>query len=150
MYWIRLVREILNWYEVYKIVRDNEELLEEYQLRRDWIGRLYTVINLPEEIASNETAREPTVIGHLRRYDKVLMQLGLTESVFPDLEPIPETTSYLLVLRPEQEELRLRRFIWNIFKWAGILFILRITFNIITQNTEIATFISEFFTKYVL
>ena len=50
MYWINFFKEIGIWRMVRRIARRNQNLLEENNLRVDWVGRMYTVVNLPDEI----------------------------------------------------------------------------------------------------
>lgn len=149
MYLINVIREILNWIRVYKIVKANEETLKKYSIRIDWIGRMYTVMNLPEEIANNEYAKEPHVIANLRKYDEILLNLQLTELVFPDMIAIPNTASYLLVMHPEVVELTWTRIIGHTILYAIMFFVLRTIYNVIASNTELTSTISEFFSTYV-
>jgi hypothetical protein len=150
MYFLRLIKEIINWIQVYIIVKRNEDQLLKSGLRVDWVGRMYTIINLPEEIATNEYARQPYIIGQLRKFDAVLLKYGLTESVFPDIEVIEDTYSYLLVLRPEREEL----FIWPFLKNLGIyivaFFIIKVIYNVIAKNTQIVNSIVNFINEYII
>lgn len=150
MYFIRLVKEIFNWIEVYSIIKRNEEELLKLGLRVDWIGRLYTIINLPEEIATNEHARHPYIITQLRKYDVVLLKFGLTELVYPDIEVIENSYSYLLVLRPEREELYFMPFIKNLVLYIFIFIILKIVYSLLIHNTEISTYIYNFINTHIL
>ena len=40
------------WYKIRKIANENKTKLLEKGFRVDWIGRIYTVINLPEEVVT--------------------------------------------------------------------------------------------------
>jgi hypothetical protein len=134
MYWIKLIREIRIWLMVRKVANANMETLEEYDLRVDWVGRIYTVINLPEEVANQPYAQQPYVLGQLRKYDEVLLKLQLSDVLFPEFEKIPGEDAYLLVLTPEIEELDWIKFILNLALWIGIYFVAKIAINYALVN----------------
>lgn len=150
MYFIRLLKEIFNWIYVYRIVKRNENSLLDNGLRVDWIGRMYTIINVPEEVAKNEYSRQPYIIAQLRKFDVVLLKFGLTELVYPDIELIENTYSYLLILRPEREELFLIPFIKNLFIYLFLFIIFKIIFTIIIKNTQVVNYIINFINSYIL
>ena len=102
-----------------RVTRSNEEELLEFGLRVDWIGRLYTVVNLPEEVASQPYSQQPYVLSQLRKYDEVLLKLQLSDVLYPEFEKIPGEEAYLLVLTPEVEYLNTWRFIFNTVGWIG-------------------------------
>ena len=52
MYIFDLIGEINIWRKVRAIAKENEKILNESGFRVDWIGRIYTVINLPEEVVN--------------------------------------------------------------------------------------------------
>jgi hypothetical protein len=119
MYWIKLIEEIRIWMLSRRVTRSNEEELLEFGLRVDWIGRLYTVVNLPEEVASQPYSQQPYVLSQLRKYDEVLLKLQLSDVLYPEFEKIPGEEAYLLVLTPEVEYLNTWRFIFNTVGWIG-------------------------------
>lgn len=119
MYWIKLLEEIRIWMLSRQVTRSNEEELLEFGLRVDWIGRLYTVINLPEEVASQPYSQQPYVLSQLRKYDEVLLRLQLSDILYPEFEKIPGEDAYLLVLTPEVEYLNTWRFVFNTAGWIG-------------------------------
>jgi hypothetical protein len=113
MYWINFFREIKIWRVVRRVARKNENLLKENNLRVDWVGRMYTVINLPDEIIENPYLEETYVISQLREYDKILISLGLADIVYPEFSKIEGEAAYLLILYPESDYLNWSRFIFN-------------------------------------
>lgn len=119
MYWIKLIEEIRIWMLSRRVTRSNEEELLEFGLRVDWIGRLYTVVNLPEEVASQPYSQQPYVLSQLRKYDEVLLKLQLSDVLYPEFEKIQGEEAYLLVLTPEVEYLNTWRFIFNTVGWIG-------------------------------
>jgi hypothetical protein len=100
---------------VKRIALKNQNQLEENNLRVDWVGRMYTVINLPDEIIENPYLEETYVIQQLRQYDKILIALGLSDVVYPEFSKIEGEAAYLLVLYPESDYLNWSRFIFNLF-----------------------------------
>lgn len=119
MYWVKLFQEIRIWMLSRRVAKSNVEELLEFGLRVDWIGRLYTVINLPEEVATQPYAQQPYVLSQLRKYDEVLLRLQLSDVLYPEFEKIPGEDAYLLVLTPEVEYLSTWRFIFNTAGWIG-------------------------------
>ena len=51
-YWAELVSEIRIWWIFRKTARENTEKLNENELRVDWLGRIYGVVNMPEEVVT--------------------------------------------------------------------------------------------------
>ena len=73
MYWIKLIKDIRLWMRFAKVAKQNREYLEKHNLRVDKLGRIYTVINLPEEIRkTNEYMHEAWVLQNLKPFTQVL------------------------------------------------------------------------------
>lgn len=121
MYWINFFKEISIWRMVRRIARRNQNLLEENNLRVDWVGRMYTVVNLPDEIIENPYLEQTYVISQLREYDKLLISLGLADVVYPEFSKIEGEAAYLLVLYPESDYLNWSRFIFNLLITGSII-----------------------------
>jgi hypothetical protein len=72
-------------------------------LRYDWIGRVYTVVNLPPEVTMSRDfpvdARPAYVFEEIKPVNEYLTKLNLQEILTPVLKPIPETNgdSYLVI-----------------------------------------------------
>jgi hypothetical protein len=66
---------------------------------------------LPEEVATNQFAREPYVLQQLRQYDELLLDLKLADTVFPTFEKTETATAYLLILEGPREYINLFQFI---------------------------------------
>jgi hypothetical protein len=118
MYWINLWREIMIWREVKKVTAQNLDLLRENNLRVDWIGRIYTVFNLPDEVIETPNTREPYLSAQLKNIDDILIQLNLSDIVYPQFTQIEGTDSYLLILYPETDYATWPRFFFNFFSWG--------------------------------
>jgi hypothetical protein len=86
-----LSREILNleskWYS--------------FKLRKNWFGRIYTVVSLREEdMGEEEIVRNWRAMEMMRPINEYLSSLGLQEIIFPSIESIPGTQSFLVVYSP--------------------------------------------------
>ena len=74
-----------------------------FKLRRDWFGRIYTVINLPPEVTQSrdfpDEARPAFVFEEIRPINEYLTKLNLHELIAPLLQPIEETKgdSFLVI-----------------------------------------------------
>ena len=70
MYILDLYTELQTWRKIKKIAKNAEKELNEKGFRVDWVGRIYTVINLPEEVVSAPISQEGYVLMKLREHDK--------------------------------------------------------------------------------
>lgn len=139
MYLIKLYKEIRTWRKIKKIAKEYESYLGERGFRVDWIGRIYTVINLPEEVLSHHpSVQEGFVLQKLRDYDMLFLELGIADAVIPEFERIENAGAFLLILSPERRYFKLLPFLFFILKTIGIFLLLRILFNIYnTYNDQI-------------
>lgn len=136
MYIVDLYKEINVWRKIKKIAKQNEKQLNEKGFRVDWVGRIYTVINLPEEVVTAPISQEGYVLMKLREHDKFLLDLGIADYVSPEFSPIPDTTSFLLVLSADREYMRLWPFIKSLGKTLGLLLLLRIGYLLLQSHGE--------------
>jgi len=70
MYIIDLYKELKIWIKIRGIAMKAKPQLIEKGFRVDWVGRIYTVINLPEEVVSAPISQEGYVLMKLREHDK--------------------------------------------------------------------------------
>lgn len=107
---IGVFEELRVWWiwrkEVNKVQNVQTFLKHSPQVRIDWLGRLYTVVNLPEEMYPEEHAmmRKPFVLDQLSHLDHLLMGMRLNDLVYPEIKEIPNHFSYLVVLSPFKGE----------------------------------------------
>lgn len=151
MYWWKLYKDIKLWRKFAKISKASRSILEEYDLRVDRIGRIYTVVNLPEDVANgNEYMHEAWVLQNLAPYNKALEKIGLAGYVFPEMSKIeePGTAAYLLVLYPEVNTISIVRFLLNIFYWVGGFFLIRFIFRLLSDYVDFGT-IGDWLSKYL-
>jgi hypothetical protein len=103
---LNVLREIKIYSDYRSIIRKerlNSPLWTKFKLRYDWIGRIYTVVNLPPEVTMSRDfprdARPAFVFEEIKGVNDYLTTLNLQEVVTPSLQPIEETEgdSYLVV-----------------------------------------------------
>lgn len=126
-FWEELYHELKAWIKLSKIAKASRKELSEKNFRVDWIGRIYTVINLPEEMLSRPDLQEGWVFMQLREYDDLFMELGIADYLFPEITPIPDRGAYLLVLTGPRDYINGWKILWNICK----IFMLCITVRIL-------------------
>lgn len=131
MYILKLIKEIRIWLKIRKIAKENEKLLNENRFRVDWIGRIYTVINLPEEVVNAPISQEGYVLMKLREFDKVFLDLGIADYVSPEMQKIDNSDSFLLIISPNSEYISFWPFFWFILKVFGIYIGIKILIHLI-------------------
>lgn len=136
MYAKKLFRELNIWRKIRKIAKAEEEILNEKGFRVDWVGRIYTVINLPEEVATAPISQEGYVLMKLREHDKFLLELGIADYVSPEFNKIEGTDSFLLVLSPDRDYFKLWPMIKSVFRTTGIILLLRLIYVLFEHNQE--------------
>ena len=137
MYLKNLYRELLIWYKINKISKSNVKILNDKGFRVDWIGRIYTVINLPEEIANhNPEMQQMYILEKLRDFDKTFLDIGISDYVSPEFMPVENSSSYLLILSPDREFARFLPLLKFFIKLIGLYISFRIVWVIIEKNWE--------------
>ena len=134
MYITDLYNEVRTWYKIRSIAKKSELQLKEKGFRVDWVGRIYTVINLPEEVVSAPISQEGYVLMQLREHDKFLLELGIADTVSPEFNPIPDTNSFLLVLSADREFFKLWPFVKSMCKTLGLILLLRLAYVVFTSH----------------
>mgnify|MGYP000938904700 CR=1 FL=1 len=137
-YWGDLYREIRIWYIFRRTAVNNTKMLnEEHTLRVDWIGRIYGVVNLPEEVqtAAGEI-QQAYVLQQITKYGDVMVKIGLADVVYPEIERVPGSTSYLVVLWPVFEDFNLWKILGNIIRTSVIGFGLYLLVRLVLNNWE--------------
>ena len=136
---LRVLKEISLYREYIKQIRAeelNSPLWSRRNLRRDYLNRMYTVINLPPEVLmSNDLpkeARPSFVLNEIKPINDYLKSLNLEELLTVWIEPVKGTNeeSYLVVYQfvfREISWLWIFRFIFEIslisfiiYKWEWI------------------------------
>jgi len=136
MYITNLYKEIKIWLKIRKIANDNSPKLLEKGFRVDWVGRIYTVINLPEEVVSAPISQEGYVLMQLREHDKLFLDLGIADYVSPEFNPIPDTDSFLLVLSADRDYFKFWPLVISLCKTAILLVTVRLLYVILSSYSE--------------
>jgi len=134
MYITNLLNELQTWNKIRKIAKTSKPQLKEKGFRVDWIGRIYTVINLPEEVVSAPISQEGYVLMQLRKHDQFLLELGIADYVSPEFNPIPNTNSFLLVLSADREFFKLWPFLKSAAKTLGLILLLRLAYVLFVSH----------------
>jgi len=136
MYITNLYKEIKIWLKIRKIANDNSPKLLEKGFRVDWVGRIYTVINLPEEVVSAPISQEGYVLMQLREHDKLFLEMGIADYVSPEFNPIPDTDSFLLVLSADRDYFKFWPLVISLCKTAILLVTVRLLYVILSSYSE--------------
>jgi hypothetical protein len=136
MYITNLYKELKIWLNIRRIAKEAEQKLNEKGFRVDWVGRIYTVINLPEEVVSAPISQEGYVLMQLREHDKLFLDLGIADYVSPEFNPIPDTDSFLLVLSADREYFKLWPLIKSLGKTILLLVFIRILYVMLSSYSE--------------
>ena len=105
-YWIGFFKEFTIWARFNSITKKNRETIEKANLRVDWIGRVYGVVNIPDEVlGAAEEIQQAYVLKQMGSIGKVMNKLGLANIVYPQLSEIPGAGAYLVVFWPVLDKL---------------------------------------------
>jgi len=115
-FWPGFFRELKLLYTYNRAVKSIQGELEDQGLRIDWLGRVYTVVNLAEEYRNQpEMMQQSIVFKELKPTSDILMKYGLSEHAFPLIEKLDErdACAFLVVLYPETDYFNFWRTLWN-------------------------------------
>lgn len=130
MYLFKLIKEFNIWRKVRQIAKENEKNLNDLGFRVDWIGRIYTVINLPEEVINQPISKEGYVLMKLREYDNVFLNMGIADVISPELMELSDADSYLLILCPDRDYIKIWPFFKFLLKVTGFIIIIRLAYKL--------------------
>jgi hypothetical protein len=120
LYWPRFFSEA--WYtrKYFKAVKSIEPELVEENLRVDWIGRIYTVITVTDELVKQpDLMQQSWVFQQLGPINTILLKHGLSNDAFPEITKI-SPTAYLVVLYPENDHFNVYSYIRNLLFLIGL------------------------------
>lgn len=146
MYWIKLIKDIILWRKFAKIAKASRESLWKHNLRVDKLGRIYTVINLPEEISKgNEYMQEAWVLKNLAPYNKALEEIGLAGYAYPEMSRIkePGTFAYLLVLYPDAPTISFRQFFKNVIIYGLSFLLIRTLYRVADDMFDLSQIVNK-------
>lgn len=136
-YWRDLYSEIRIWWVFKKTADQNTKLLNDTKLRVDWLGRVYTVVNLPEEVqtASGEI-QQAYVLQKISEFGDVMMKIGLGDIVYPEIQKINGTAGWLVVLWPTFDNLQVLRVISYVFRSTILFTVIYLLFRLFIVNFD--------------
>ena len=119
---IKVIKEIRLYFEYRKIIRKEQVDSPKWSkanLRRDWIYRIYTVINLPPQVTMSpdfpEESKPSFVMSEIKPVNDYLKYLNLEELLTMSINPIEGTqnNSWLIVYQ----------FLFRHLSWLWILYL---------------------------
>jgi hypothetical protein len=135
--WKLISRELKNYFYLRRTLAkeskttNSEHPWVKYKLRKNWYGRIYTVVSLREEdMGEEEVVRNWKAMEMMRPINDYLTSLDLQEIVFPSIEKIPDSRSYLVVYSPMFSNLSFRWFFWRLML---AIFITSVSYIIYTK-----------------
>ena len=146
-YWSELFSEIRIWWIFRSTARqtDNLHKIVEAHLRVDWLGRIYGVINMPEEVnGAAPQVQQAYVLQQINKWGPLTTEMGLADIIYPEISRIPGTSAYLVVMWPQYDALGLWYILGNIIKSAVVGFGLFLLGRLIWVNFHHVT---ELFNK---
>lgn len=136
-FWYKLYRELRMWWIFRKTAINKIDLLNENDLRADFIGRIYTVVNLPEEVAgASKEVHHAYVLQKITKYGKVMMQIGLADVVYPEIEKIKDSSSYLVIMWPVFEKLQVFTILSNLIRTVAQTGFLYLIYRLIVNHID--------------
>jgi hypothetical protein len=149
----QLIDDIRQWRIVRKALTE-EEVKQgfasfKYELRIDNVGRIYTVINIPEELYPYEKRDMvwPWMLEQLRELDDILMRVRLNDLVYPEVTKLEDAPAYLVILSPSIESISLGKFLRWIFN-CGVTFFTLYLINAIVSNMTGNSIIGHFLSLF--
>ena len=129
-FWSELASEIRIWWIFRSTARqkDNLQEINNEDLRVDWLGRIYGVINMPEEVVTAAPEiQQAYVLQQINKWGPITTKLGLSDVIYPEIERITGSNAYLVIMWPQYDALSIWPILGNIIKTAfvgALLFIL--------------------------
>lgn len=152
VYWKEFSKDFRIWWIFRRTANQyKDQLNKDFGLRVDWLGRIYGVVNLPEEVqgASGEI-QQAYVLNKISTYGNFMLQIGLADMVYPQIEKLPESASYLVVLWPVFDELALLPVLGNLIRTAFVGTILYALYKFIILNLDLWVGLWDKFTHLIV
>ena len=146
-YWSELVSEIRIWWIFRSTARQKEniEKLNETDLRVDWLGRIYGVINMPEEVVgAAPQVQQAYVLQQINKWGPLTTEMGLADIIYPEISRIPGTSAYLVVMWPQYDSLGVWYILGNLIRTAVVGFVLFLLGRLVWVNFH---YVTELFNK---
>lgn len=132
-----------HWYLIRQMCKDEgvQKMFSERnpEIRFDNIYRLYTVVNIPQELYDKQHAgaRETFLVEQLRKVEELTLRLGVSEILYPEfniITDVPDSFAYLLTLETDKDAVSFMESFWwlvKMFIWTCII----LAINAIILNT---------------
>lgn len=136
-YWGELASEIRIWWIFRSACREKENLqkLNDQDLRVDWLGRIYGVINMPEEVVgAAPQVQQAYVLQQINKWGPVTTEMGLSDVIYPEIERITGTNAYLVIMWPQYDALGIWYILGNLIKSTAVGFGLYLLGRLIYVN----------------
>jgi hypothetical protein len=107
----KIIIDVRNYLFLKRVIKKNKGTIqwEKFKLRVDWLGRIYTVVNLPPEVIyspdSPSEIRPAYILEESRPINEYLTSLGLQEVIIPKINPIEGSVSWLIIYSPYFQKL---------------------------------------------
>jgi len=131
-FWPNFIRETRLLYKYNRAVKTIQPELEAEGLRIDWLGRVYTVVNLADEFKNQpEMMQQSVVFKELKSTNDILMKYGLSDYAYPLIEKIHDdaAVAFLVVLYPETDYFNFWRFLWNALFLSALTKVILLSIN---------------------
>ena len=93
-FWPEFIREASLLLKFRNAVKEIQKELEKQGLRIDWLGRIYTVINLKEEYRNQpDVVQQSVVFQELKPTNDILVKYGLSDYAYPEIQKVEKTHS---------------------------------------------------------
>ncbi len=123
----RVLKELNNYFfllrTINKVKNSKEWKGQKYQLRTNWVGTIYTIMNLPPEVFNSEPVYERNyIIEETKPINNYLASLNLTEILRLGVKKInrEDTEAYLVTYKPLFNNFSF----WWLGRWAFIIWLL--------------------------
>lgn len=150
-YWYDLYKDIRIWWIFRKTSRESIKMLnEDHDLRVDWLGRIYGVVNLPEEVRSAALdVQQAYVLQQITKYGECMLKIGLADVVYPQIQKVKNSSSFLIVLWPVFDDLALLPILGNIIKTTFVAFIIFVLIKFTSSNIDVIYTLWEKMTTWI-
>jgi hypothetical protein len=109
--------DLSNWWYVMKTVRTHKQTADwkQFNLRADWVGRIYTVLNpqSPTDDGDGMDILRVKYADRLKPINLYIDKIGLSYSVTVAYDQLDESKSFLIVYVPIFSYLT----VWKVFIW---------------------------------
>ncbi len=134
-YWYNFILEFRIWFIFQTTTKRNRKKLEERDLRVDWIGRVYGVVNMPDEVlGAAEEIQQAFVLKQLGQFGGILNELKLSNVVYPQMQEIKGSGAYLVIFWPVLDRLNVFAIIGSILYTLIYAFIVYLIARIFIIN----------------